>query len=254
MKKILFLLSSIVFSLSLQAQLKSPDEYLGYELGSRFTPHYRIVGYFDQAAAALPGQVKLERYGLTNEGRELLIAIVASPENLARIDEIRKNNLRLTGLLNDKPGDVNAPVIVWLSYNVHGNEPSSSEVAMKTLYALLNPDNTQTKQWLKNTVVIIDPCMNPDGRDRYVNWYTQMAGRSPNANPDSREHSEPWPGGAPIIIISISTAIGPGKRSSKQSSGCANTTNGCRRSIVITTSNTRIIPIILPRPPNPFMK
>ena len=98
-------------------------------------------------------------------------------------------------MLTDEPGNVAAPAIVWLSYNVHGNEPSSSEVAMKVLYELLNPTNQQTKEYLKNTVVLIDPCLNPDGRDRYVNWLTSVTGKNANPNPDAREHSEPWPGG-----------------------------------------------------------
>ncbi len=177
------------------AQIKSPDDFLGYQLGDRFTPHYKIVNYFQQAAAASPQMMKLENYGETNEGRELLLAFVSAPENLARLDEIRKNNLRITGMLKDKPADINAPAIVWLSYNVHGNEASSSEVSMKTLFELLNPANTQTKTWLKNTVVIIDPCLNPDGRDRYVHWFNQMVGKNANANPATREHREPWPGG-----------------------------------------------------------
>ncbi len=194
--RVKFILFSLLFiSGQLLAQLKSPNEFLGYGLGNRFTLHYKIVNYFNQTAAAMPQVMKLEKYGETNEGRELLLAIVSSAENMARLDEIRKNNLRLTGILKDKPADVNAPVIVWLSYNVHGNEASSSEVSMKTLYELLNPANTQTKEWLKNTVVIIDPCLNPDGRDRYVNWFTQMVGKNADANPNSREHSEPWPGG-----------------------------------------------------------
>lgn len=177
------------------SQAISPDQFLGYELGSRYTQHYKIVNYFDAMAKANPQAMKLERYGQTNEGRDLLIAIVSSPANMASLEEIRKNNLRLAGQLTDKPGSAEAPSIVWLSYNVHGNEPSSSEVAMKTLYELLNPSNTQTREWLKNTVVIIDPCLNPDGRDRYVNWFTQMVGKNPDANPNSREHDEPWPGG-----------------------------------------------------------
>jgi hypothetical protein len=195
MKKILAGIVFLFLSAAVWAQLQSPNQFLGYELGVRYTPHYKIVSYFNHAAAAMPNMMKLEKYGQTNEGRDLLIAIVCSPENFQRLEEIRKNNLRLTGLLTDKPGNLDAPAIVWLSYNVHGNETSSSEVAMKTLYELLNPANQQTKEWLKNTVVIIDPCLNPDGRDRYVNWFTQMVGSNPNANPDSREHSEPWPGG-----------------------------------------------------------
>ncbi|RYY98780.1 MAG: zinc carboxypeptidase, partial [Chitinophagaceae bacterium] len=88
-----------------------------------------------------------------------------------------------------------APVIVWLSYNVHGNEPSSSEAALLTLQALTDRSNTDAQQWLKNTVVVIDPCLNPDGRDRYVNWFNSVAGKNPNALLAAREHSEPWPGG-----------------------------------------------------------
>ncbi|MBL7703025.1 MAG: zinc carboxypeptidase [Ferruginibacter sp.] len=185
----------LFISHALFAQLKSPDEFLGYPLGSKFTPHYKIVNYFNQAAAAMPQMMKLEKYGETYEGRDLLLAIVSTPENMNRIEEIRKNNLRLTGMLKDKPADAGQPVIIWLSYNVHGNEASSSEVSMKTLYELLSASNTQTKNWLKNTVIIIDPCLNPDGRDRYVNWFNQMAGKNADANVNSREHSEPWPGG-----------------------------------------------------------
>lgn len=195
MRRIFLFGLSLFCATVLSAQLKSPDAFLGYELGMKFTRHAKIVEYFTTAVAAMPQMAKLEKYGETNEGRELVLAIVASPENFSRIEEIRKNNLRLTGMLNDKPADVNAPAIVWLSYNVHGNEPSSSEVAMKALYELLNPSNTQTKEWLKNVVVIIDPCLNPDGRDRYVNWYNQVAGKTPDASWNSRERSEPWPYG-----------------------------------------------------------
>ncbi|MEO5893275.1 MAG: M14 metallopeptidase family protein [Ferruginibacter sp.] len=192
---VLFSLFFVSFIYASGQQLKSPDEFLGYQLGDQYTPHHRIVSYFQQAAAASPQMMKLEQYGQTSEGRPLLLAFIASAENLPKLEEIRKNNLRLTGILNDKPGDLNTPAIVWLSYNVHGNETSSSEVSMKTLFELLNPANTQTKEYLKNTVVIIDPCINPDGRDRYVNWFTQMKGKNANPDRNAREHSEPWPGG-----------------------------------------------------------
>ncbi|MEJ7588053.1 MAG: M14 family metallopeptidase [Ferruginibacter sp.] len=184
----------ISFSIFAQ-QLKSPEEFLGYPLGAQYTPHHKIVSYFQHAAAAKPQMMNLEQYGETSENRPLLLAFIASEQNFVKLEEIRKNNLRLTGMLNDKPADLNAPAIVWLSYNVHGNETSSSEVAMKTLYELLNPANTETKEYLKNVVVIIDPCINPDGRDRYVNWFRQMKGLNANPDPNAREHSEPWPGG-----------------------------------------------------------
>jgi hypothetical protein len=194
MKKILLAVPLILSFAIAVAQLKSPEAFLGYTLGSRYTPHHKIVAYVNHlATTAGSSRIKLEQYGETNEGRPLLLAFLSTADNMARLDDIQKNNLRLTGLLTDKPGDANAPAIVWLSYNVHGNEPSSSEAALKTMYALLT--DAKARDWLKNTVVIIDPCINPDGRDRYVNWFTQTVGKYPDANPAAREHSEPWPGG-----------------------------------------------------------
>ncbi len=179
-----------------QLVLKDPEQWLGYKLGEKYTQHYRIVNYFQSVADAVPSAVKFEKYGESYEGRPLMLAFVSSPENIRHLDEIRMNNLRLAGLTKDKmaPSE-DAPVIVWLSYNVHGNETSSSEAAMKTLHALVSPSNSKAIEWLKNTVVIIDPCINPDGRDRYVNWFNSVANKIPDADPQSREHREPWPGG-----------------------------------------------------------
>ncbi|WP_345950427.1 M14 metallopeptidase family protein [Mucilaginibacter sp. PAMB04274] len=196
MKKIftlLLLCSSLIRSVSAQG-LQSPAHFLGYELGSQYTYHYRIAEYVRHVAQNSK-LVKLQSYGTTNEGRPLMVAFVGSEENIARLDDIRKHNLYLAGLSNGPATLSNAPAIVWLSYNVHGNEPSSSEAALQTLYDLVNPANTRTQAWLKNTVIVIDPCLNPDGRDRYVNYYNQTRGLLPDPNSSSREHIEPWPGG-----------------------------------------------------------
>jgi Zinc carboxypeptidase. len=178
------------------AQVKSPDEFLGYRIGSRYTPHFNLVNYCRHVAETAPHMVKLEQYGITNEGRPLLLLYISTPENMQRLDAIRLNNLRLAGITRDRMApNEKGPAIVWLSYNVHGNEPSSSEAAMLTLYELVNPSNSQSKNWLHNTVVIIDPCINPDGRDRYVNWFKSVVGQQSDPQPFTREHAEPWPGG-----------------------------------------------------------
>lgn len=196
MKKILTVILLSVSVLSSLAQVQSPEQFLRYKLGDRYTPHYRIVDYFRHVSQAAPNMVKLEQYGETYEGRPLYLAYISSPENIAKLESIRMNNLRLANATKDRAAPIeDGTVIVWLSYNVHGNEPSSSEAAIKTLHALTDPANARTKEWLKNTVVIIDPCLNPDGRDRYVNWFTSVTGKKPDADPQSREHSEPWPGG-----------------------------------------------------------
>jgi hypothetical protein len=181
---------------SASGQLKSPEEFLGYRIGTRFTPHWKIVNYFNHVAAQASSNMKLQSYGETYEGRPLIIAFISSKENMSRLEAIRYNNLRLAHLATGAgASDPDNPAIVWLSYNVHGNETSSSEAAMMTLFALVDPSNTQTKPWLNNTVVIIDPCINPDGRDRYVNWFNSVVGEKMNPTRFAREHREPWPGG-----------------------------------------------------------
>ncbi|NOT52734.1 MAG: zinc carboxypeptidase [Chitinophagaceae bacterium] len=197
LKKMQALLLLLLFFVATNAQLKSPEEFLGYKIGSRYTPYWKIVNYFNHVAANSTTVMKLQPYGETYEGRPLLLSFISTVENIRNLEQIRLNNLRLANLAKDKaaPQEETAPVIVWLSYNVHGNEPSSSEAAMLTLYALTDPSNTKTKEWLKNTVVIIDPCINPDGRDRYVNWFNSAVGKKMNPQLMTREHREPWPQG-----------------------------------------------------------
>lgn len=176
---------------------QSPDSVLGYKVGERFTRHHKIVQYFKTLAANNPEQMLLEKYGETNEGRELMLAIISSKENMAVIDQIQMNNRTYAGLTKGRVAPLlpNPPAIVWLSYNVHGNEPASSEAAMLTAYELLHPTKKETSDWLQKVVVIIDPCLNPDGRDRYVNWYNTVSSTTGNADAQAREHFEAYPQG-----------------------------------------------------------
>jgi hypothetical protein len=176
------------------AQAQSPDTFLGYPLGSHFTPHQKVVAYFEKVAAAHPN-VRLINYGKTYEGRPLLLAVVSSPANIANLEQIRLNNLSLANMDKGPGKIVNQPAILWLSYNVHGNEANSTETAMKVLYTLAESRGDSIQAWLKNTIVIIDPCLNPDGRERYVSHFNSVSGKIPNPDPAAREHSEPWPGG-----------------------------------------------------------
>ena len=185
-----FVLLLVFVSFNLKAQIKSPSEFLGYDIGTQFTRHADVVNYFYYVANN-SDLVTYGNYGKTNERRLLTYAIVSSKENLEKIELIKTNNLKNAGI---KEGAANPEIaIVWLSYNVHGNEASSTEAAMQTLYELI----VDKKLWLENTVVIIDPCVNPDGRDRYVNWYNQVKASPYDTNQNATEHNEPWPGGRP---------------------------------------------------------
>lgn len=194
MNRFRILLAALLIATAATAQQKllSPREFLGYELGDRFTRHHRVVEYFQHVASVVPN-VSLFLYGETYEHRPLIYAVVASPENSKNLEQIRLDNLRRAGMESGTP--TSKVALVWLSYNVHGNEASSIEASMQTLYELADPNNARSQQMLKNTVVIIDPCINPDGRDRYANFYNQYGNFPPNSDSDAKEHREPWPGG-----------------------------------------------------------
>lgn len=188
--KFLFIIAFLTFGSIISQTLQTPSQFLGYEIGSRFTRHHKVIDYFKYVSKN-SSNVELEKYGETNEHRPLYVSYISSKENILNIENIRKSNLSQAGIIAG--GSNNKISIVWLSYNVHGNEASSTEAAMLTIYELV----TTKQRWLKNTVVIIDPCLNPDGRDRYVNWYQQVKSTPFNINQEGKEHSEPWPGGRP---------------------------------------------------------
>lgn len=178
------------FSVTAQSAIPSPDEFLGYRIGDRFTPHHRILAYFDELARRSP-LVSVEQIGETYEHRPLVLATITSAKNRANLDAIRRN----VNTLARGEGDVaelarTTPAIVWLAFGVHGNESSSAEAAMMVAAALL-----REPELLEQLVIVIDPLSNPDGRERYIQWFHRTRGVKPNTNPDAFEHLEPWPGG-----------------------------------------------------------
>jgi hypothetical protein len=195
MKNWCFLLSvAFTFSAYAQTTLRSPEDFLSHSIGEKFTTHHQVVSYYEHVAANSP-YVKLVEYGRSVENRPLIVAFVSTPENLANLENIRLNHLRKTGLVAGKADEKMNTVVTWLSFTVHGNEAAGTESALPVLYDLVNPENTQAKTWLQNSVVIIDPCLNPDGYTRYTDWYARYATAIPNPDMASVEHNEPWPNG-----------------------------------------------------------
>ena len=174
-----------------------PSETLGYDLGARFTDAAEAVRYVESLAAA-SSRVSLVQYGLTLEGRPLTLVVIASDTNSGRIENILQANARLTDpdlSVADASAIARAnPAIAWFTYGVHGDESASTEAALWTAYDLA-VEGEGAEGILDSLVVVIDPMANPDGRDRYVQWYRGARGVRPNPEAASREHNPPWPGG-----------------------------------------------------------
>lgn len=181
-----------------QTSVAAPAEVLGYELGERFTDHDAVVRYLQAVAAAAPERTRLEQYGESVEGRPLLQLVIARADHMARLDAILAANAELTRLQTSeaRASEIAAtnPAVAYFSYGVHGNESSSTEAALYTIWDLLR-NAPEVAGVLDSLIVVIDPAVNPDGRMRYVQWYREARGAEPNASPEAREHYEPWPGG-----------------------------------------------------------
>lgn len=198
---LLFLSSSMAFGQDyffkkyapFTSEVSAPEAFLGYGIGSQHTRHDQIVSYLSQLAQQ-SDRAELMPYGFTHEGRKLVFLVLSSPKNLARLEEIQRAHLaQIKGESSPTLEDI--PLIINLAYNVHGNEPSSSEAALLTAYTLAASQDPAVKNYLDKAVVFIDPTINPDGRDRHSQWANTYKGSPLVADPQDAEHNEYWPGG-----------------------------------------------------------
>ncbi|MBA4054728.1 MAG: zinc carboxypeptidase [Marivirga sp.] len=170
--------------------IPTPEEFLGYPIGTHHTRHDKVIEYF-KTLDKLSDRVSVEEIGKSYEHRSQVVAKITSPENQSRLEDIRKKHLAQA---QSEPTE-NIPLVIHLGYNVHGNEPSSTEAAMLTAYFLTANDDPETTQWLKDMVILMDPVYNPDGRDRHTHWANMHKASPAVADPLDREHNEVWPGG-----------------------------------------------------------
>lgn len=203
-----FLLSILFLSTNLSAQndyffpqgsnfdpnIPTPEEFLGYSVGDFHTRIDRMVAYMERLAE-VSDKANFEIIGYTNEHRPQIVLTVTSPEHYENLENIRQNHLKITQPDQAIDDLTEQPVIVLLGYNVHGNEPSSTEAAMLAAYYLVASTSDETANFLENAVVFIDPAFNPDGRDRHSHWANMHKAKQLVSDSYDREHNEVWPGG-----------------------------------------------------------
>lgn len=176
------------------------EEVLGFPWGGEITDPEQVVKYAQALAASAPARVHLLEYGRSREGRPLLLLVVASPQNLGRWDEIQAGLAQLGDPRSLPPAKAaelirDLPAVVWIQCSVHGDEASGADAGLALAYHLASGSGPEVGRILANTVVVVDPVQNPDGRARFVESNRQASGPSPDPEPASAEHDQPWPGG-----------------------------------------------------------
>ncbi|MCZ8130215.1 MAG: M14 family metallopeptidase [Steroidobacteraceae bacterium] len=174
---------------------------LGFEVGTELARHAEVRRYFDALAAAAPDRMRLVEIGRSWQGRSLFYAVISSPANLARLDEVRAGMAKLADPRRLAPGEgerliASLPAPVWLGYSVHGNEPGTTDAALAVAHHLLaSRGDPRVPRMLDQTVIVIVPLINPDGRERFIDSNRAGRGLEPDPSPLSAERDEPWPGG-----------------------------------------------------------
>ncbi|MCS6928283.1 MAG: M14 family metallopeptidase [Saprospiraceae bacterium] len=172
-----------------------PADFLGYEVGEWHVSPDQLLAYMRELARTSK-RVVLREYGCTHERRPLIYLIITSPENHQQLDEIRLQRRQLADPTQNIAFDSTAlPAVVMMGYSVHGNEASGSNAALLVAYYLAAAQSTQVEKLLQKTVVLLDPCLNPDGLQRFSTWVNSRRSKNLMPDPLHEEFHEPWPGG-----------------------------------------------------------
>ena len=183
------------------AAIPGAEAALGHAFGEEITPPEDAVDYLYTLAEAAPDRMRVVEYARSWEDRPLAYGVIARPDIMARMDAIQADLARLADPrgLSDEARDrliAETPAVVWLSYGVHGDEISSTDAGLRTAYHLLAAQNDPlVEQILDETIIIVDPTQNPDGRNRFVQSFAQSRGLAPEGLRYAAEHDQPWPGG-----------------------------------------------------------
>ncbi len=175
--------------------IPTPESFLGYQVGEWHVSHDQLIQYMKVLAAA-SNRISIAEYARTFENRPLYLLTITSPDNLANIAQIQAEHLKLSDPEKSRSVDIqNMPVVVWMGYSVHGNEPSGSNASLLVAYHLAAAQGPEMEKTLRETVILLDPSINPDGLSRFASWVNSHKSKNVSADPYTREHDEAWPRG-----------------------------------------------------------
>lgn len=182
-------------SVTYNPAIPTPKSIIGHEVGEWHVTHDRLVQYM-YALAQASDRVTLEVIGQSHEARPMLLLTITSPANHKNLEAIRTQHLKLADPSASASLDLkNMPAVVYMGHSIHGNEQSGTNAALLTAYFLAAAQGEKVEEYLKNTIILLDPSFNPDGMQRFSSWVNSRKSKVTATNPADMEHQEPWPGG-----------------------------------------------------------
>ncbi|MEC9374697.1 MAG: M14 family metallopeptidase [Planctomycetota bacterium] len=179
--------------------IPTPRSLLGYPVGQQAATHEEIercLIAWDQATE----MTRLVEYARSYEDRPLYYMVISSQANMERLDEIKANLQKIADPRSAGSGEAdrlvrNTPPVAWMAYSIHGDEMSGADAALAAIYHLIASDDDAVRRMRDELVIIVDPNMNPDGRDRFIRSIREAEGNVPNVDDQSLIHAGRWPWG-----------------------------------------------------------
>ena len=172
--------------------IPTPKEIIGHQVGEWHITHDKLVQYMYELAD-LSDRITIENRGKTFEGRPLILLTITSKENHSNIDEILDNHQKLTEYKEDVSTE-NQPIVVYQGFSIHGNEASGSNASLLLAYYLAASNSEFVNKLLEETVILLDPSLNPDGLQRFAYWANTNKNINLTSDSNDREYNEVWPG------------------------------------------------------------
>ncbi len=171
-----------------------PSEFLGHEIGELHVSHDKLVFYLRHLAHQ-SNRISIETIGFTHEKRPLILLTISSPENLSQLPYIKETRRRILFENQEAGGMMDLPIVIWMGYSIHGNEPSGSNAALLMTYYLAAAKGNFIDSLLSSSIILIDPCSNPDGLQRFSTWVNSTKSKHLIGDVNNLEYEEPWPQG-----------------------------------------------------------
>ncbi|WJG09330.1 M14 metallopeptidase family protein [Aliiglaciecola sp. LCG003] len=179
-------------SIQYDPNIPKPAEILGAPVGTWHVRHDQLVEYM-KVLAQSSDRVSVVETGRTHENRPLLLLTITDSSNQSKIASMRSRHLNILSS-GDTPTE-DDPLVLWMGYSVHGDEPSGANASMLVAYYLAAAQGPEIDKLLKTNIVLLDPSVNPDGLSRFAQWANMHKGQNLVADPNHREHRQHWPSG-----------------------------------------------------------
>ncbi len=178
---------------TLDSQVPTPEQEMGFQVGSQHVNWEQVVAYMKRLAACSP-RFSIQEYGRTFENRPLICVVITSEKNQKNLESLRSAHAQLA----DPAASVDPkslPAVASVMMSIHGNEASGVNASLPFAYFFAAAQGPEIEALLDKTIITLIPGQNPDGITRFSTWVNSNRSLRNVTDPQSREFSEPWPGG-----------------------------------------------------------